>query len=528
MAFNMNGSPLNKLNLFRKGRGKEYRQTKRAIQKAVKETGGFVATEGAEGGWNIQGAAGGGTGKIHKGGQSRRRLSRSAAEAMTSGIDKETFLSDADKGSRFVSGSIVGSKNVTKGSKERISGSGDSGDTIVKTKRAVDKQKGYGWAGGGTKEGTWHDEPGTVKITGTDAEDVRKKRADFVQGLESNVRVQGGFKMKYSPFNQGFGSPLNWNERSPLNNLKKDDKLVPSTEGVYMKEGSSPLNQTESECTAAGKVWRKGKDGKMKCFTKTSETETETVTDDDITVREKQTGLENTETGQTKEEKDLKVDTTGMSECQEKHGKADYGSCCDGEKKIKNTGGCQCFACKKKGGKKDTEDKNKNCVEQHGAGYKWDGKKCVKEGTEDKTETLTETEKEAETEVALQKKKCDEKGGTWKPKGDGSGDCVGEAGDEDVQTKSKGGEVTTKCVRPKGGCDKGKRWDKDACKCVAKPEKECNKTASDCNDNQKFDADKCRCVRDKDKIEGERQEKKDRKKDKKDNKDCKCLEWDCE
>ena len=49
MAFNMNGSPLNKLNLFRKGRGKEYRQTKRAIKKAVTETGGFVATE-VEGG----------------------------------------------------------------------------------------------------------------------------------------------------------------------------------------------------------------------------------------------------------------------------------------------------------------------------------------------------------------------------------------------------------------------------------------------------------------------------------------------
>ena len=61
MAFNMNGSPLNKLNLFRKGRGKEYRQTKKAIKKAVKETGGFVATEGAEGGWNVSGAAGGGT-----------------------------------------------------------------------------------------------------------------------------------------------------------------------------------------------------------------------------------------------------------------------------------------------------------------------------------------------------------------------------------------------------------------------------------------------------------------------------------
>ena len=526
MAFNMNGSPLNKLNLFRKGRGKEYRQTKKAIKKAVKETGGFVATEGAEGGWNIQGAAGGGTGKIHKGGQSRRRLARSAAEAMTSGIDKETFLSDADKGSRFVSGSIVGSKNVTKGSKERISGSGDSGDTIVKTKRAVDKQKGYGWAGGGTKEGTWHDEPGTVKITGTDAEDVRKKRADFVQGLESNVRVKGGFKMKYSPFNQGFGSPLNWNERSPLNNLKKDDKLVPSTEGVYMKEGSSPLNQTESECTAAGKVWRKGKDGKMKCFKKTSETETETVTDDDITVREKQTGLENTETGKTEKTEDI--------EAKEGCSKFTYSKCCNSGTKggfKNNSAGCKkCQTCKAAKSDEELEETKQSECAQKGEGWKWDASKktCVKAGTEDKTETLTETEKEAETEVALQKKKCDEKGGTWKPKGDGSGDCVGEAGDEDVQSKSKGGEVTTKCVRPKGGCDKGKRWDKDACKCVAKPEKECNKTASDCNENQMFDADKCRCVRDKDKIAEDKQEKKDRKKDKKDNKDCKCLEWDCE
>ena len=523
MAFNMNGSPLNKLNLFRKGRGKDYRQTKRAIKKAVGETGGFSATENEAGGWNIQGATGGGTGKIHKGGQSKRRLARSAAEAMTSGIDKETFLSDADKGSRFVSGSIVGSKDKKITKKSRVSQGEGQGDIVTGRKKEVTTSKGYGWAGGGTKEGTWHDEPGTVKITGTDADDVRKKRADFVQGLESNVRVKGGFKMKYSPFNQGFGSPLNWNERSPLNNLKdKDGELVPSTKGVYMKEGSSPLNQTEAECTAEGKVWRKGNDGKMKCFTKKSETTTETVTDDDITVREKQTGLENTETGTTEERKELKVNTKGMTECEKKHGKISFGSCCDGEKQIKKDGGCQCHACIQQGSEKDIKNKTANCVKQHGAGYKWDGKECVLDGTETTTETANLNEKEAETELALQKKKCDEKGGTWK--GGKDGNCVGEAGDQDIEgtTKVRGGKQ--KCVKPRGGCG-DKRWDKEACKCV---DKTCNKTASDCNENQMFDADKCRCVRDKDKIEKGKQEKQENKKNKKDNKDCKCLEWDCE
>ena len=520
MAFNMNGSPLNKLNLFRKGRGKDYRQTKRAIKKAVGETGGFSATENEAGGWNVQGATGGGTGKIHKGGQSKRRLARSAAEAMTSGIDKETFLSDADKGSREISGSIVGSKNVTKGSKERISGGGDSGDTVVKTKRSVDKEKGFGWAGTGTKEGKKVYTENKVDVTGPSVENVRGQITELEKD-NPKISMREGFKMKYSPFNQGFGSPLNWNERSPLNNLKKDNKLVPSTEGVYMKEGASPLNQTEAECKSP-MVWHNNK-----CWTASAYKKevSERTTDDDIT--------ETT----TKTQTDLERGTEGSEETENitaKEGcsKFTYSKCCNSGTKggfKNNSAGCKkCQTCKAaKSDEELAETKQSECA-QKGEGWKWDASKktCVKKTEGDKEQDKLESEEvtaKGTATVITSKTECDKKSGyVWK-----NGECVGEAGDVDIETKSRGGGSTAKCVKPRGGCG-DKRWDKEACKCVDKPDKPCNKTASDCNENQMFDADKCRCVRDKDKIQKGKQEKQENKKNKKDNKDCKCLKWDCE
>jgi len=531
MAFNMNGSPLNKLNLFRKGRGKEYRQTKRAIKKAVKETGGFVATEGAEGGWNVSGAAGGGTGNIYKGGQSTRRLARSAAEAMTSGIDKDTFLSDADKGSREISGSIVGSKNVTKGSKERISGGGDSGDTIVKTKRSVDKQKGFGWAGTGTKEGKKVYTENKVDVTGPTVENVQGQIKELEKDNPKGISMKSSaFKMKYSPFNQGFGSPLNWNERSPLNNLKKGDKLVPSTEGVYMKEGASPLNQTEAECKSP-KVWHKGK-----CWT-ASEWKTEQseeTTDDDITVtttksqRDLERGTEGSE-----ERKDIKA-----AEGCEKH---TFGDCCnsDGSRKNNSAQCKKCQTCRVAKDKKELEKtKNETCVEQHGAGYVWDGKECVKKNEGDKEKDVQEkleSEARGTATVITSKTECDKKSGyVWK-----NGECVGEAGDVDVETKSKGGGSKSKCVRPKGGCDSGKRWDKDACRCIDKPVKEKEikeEKEKTCPEGKELIDGRCKRIKEekevKEKTCGKGKELVDGKckriKDPKDKDDCKCVKWDCE
>ena len=90
MAFNMNGSPLNKLNLFRKGRGKEYRQTKRAIKRQIRKTGGFEATAGADGQFTVTGGSGAARGD--QSGRTRRQIAREAAEQMTAGIDDKAAL----------------------------------------------------------------------------------------------------------------------------------------------------------------------------------------------------------------------------------------------------------------------------------------------------------------------------------------------------------------------------------------------------------------------------------------------------
>ena len=533
MAFNMNGSPLNKLNLFRKGRGKEYRQTKKAIKKAVKETGGFVATEGEGGGWNVSGAAGGGTGNIYKGGQSARRLARSAAEAMTSGIDKDTFLSDADKGSREISGSIVGSKNVTKGSKERISGGGDSGDTIVKTKRSVDKQKGFGWAGTGTKEGKKVYTENKVDVTGPSVENVRGKITELEKDNPKGISMKSSaFKMKYSPFNQGFGSPLNWNERSPLNNLKKDDKLVPSTEGVYMKEGSSPLNQTEAECKSP-KVWHNGK-----CWTEAAYKKevSERVTDDDITETTTKT-QQDLERGETSERE---AEVKSKQKCTAADRKAALAKCTgDNDSKVCSDNPNCCYTCKKAKSEEELEETKKadvTCnddekkVKKEGGGYK-----CVKDTTEqDRLESEEVTARGTAT-VITSKTECDKKSGyIWK-----NGECVGEAGDVDVETKSKGGGSKSKCVRPKGGCDSGKRWDKDACKCIDKPVKEKEvkeEKEKTCPEGKQLIDGRCKRIKEpkeeKEKTCGKGKELVDGKckriKEPKDKDDCKCVKWDCE
>lgn len=446
---------MGKLNLFRKGRGKEYRQTKRAIKKAVKETGGFSATEKEGGGWNVSGATGGGTGNIYKGGQSKRRLARSAAEAMTSGIDKDSFLSDADKGSRVASGSIVGGKT-------RISGGGDSGDRVV-------DRKGFGWAGSGTKEGKKVYTENKVNVTGPSVENVRGQITKLEEKNPKISMKSTAFKMKYSPFNQGYGSPLNWNDRSPLNNLKKGDELVPSTKGVYMKE-SSPLNDKES-CKSP-KVWHNNK-----CWTAAAYKEevSERTTDDDITETTTRTQTD-LETGK-KGKKGKKFTHTPGTEKQEQT----FAERCAKYKK-KNSAAAKADGCVWAEDEPDTPDTTE----------------------EDKLETK-EVKAEGTATVITSKTECDKKSGyVWK-----NGECVGQAGDQDI-------ESTTKCVRPKGGCPEGTKWGgKKECKCVPKISKE-KQTKLDEKEKQKnIKKDK------KDKL-------KKIKKDKKGKKGCECLEWDCE
>ena len=97
MAFNMNGSPLNKLNLFRKGRGKDYRQTKRAIKRQIRKTGGFEATAGADGQFTVTGGSGAVGGD--QSGRTRRQAAIGAAEQMTLGIDNKAAFAHCSSSS---------------------------------------------------------------------------------------------------------------------------------------------------------------------------------------------------------------------------------------------------------------------------------------------------------------------------------------------------------------------------------------------------------------------------------------------
>ena len=410
----------------------------------------------------------------------------------------------------------------------------DSGDTIVKTKRSVDKQKGFGWAGTGTKEGKKVYTENKVDVTGPSVENVRGKITELEKDNPKGISMKSSaFKMKYSPFNQGFGSPLNWNERSPLNNLKKDDKLVSSTEGVYMKEGASPLNQTEAECKSP-MVWHNNK-----CWTASAYKKevSERTTDDDIT--------ETT----TKTQTDLERGTEGSEETENitaKEGcsKFTYSKCCNSGTKggfKNNSAGCKkCQTCKAAKSDEELEETKQSECAQKGEGWKWDASKktCVKKTEGDKEQDKLESEEvtaRGTATVITSKTECDKKSGyVWK-----NGECVGEAGDVDVETKSKGGGSKSKCVRPKGGCDSGKRWDKDACKCIDKPVKEKEvkeEKEKTCPEGKQLIDGRCKRIKEpkeeKEKTCGKGKELIDGKckriKEPKDKDDCKCVKWDCE
>ncbi len=494
MAFKMNGSPLNQgLNLFRKGRGKAYRQTKKAIKRAVKETGGFSATEREGGGYDIVGRAGSQV-QGKQTGKSRRRLARSAAEAMTAGIDDKTAIAGADAGTRRFEGGTYDDREVTKRKKTITPGIEDAGDNVDVTKRKVKKERGWGWAGQGTQEGIKTERVENIK--GTSHEDVDRQRQALIASLNANEKVSmksSAFKMKYSPFNQGYGSPLNWNEggASPLNNLK-----------AHAQAGGSPLNQDDKESCKPPMVWHEGHCMTEKAYRKT-------VTEDDG-IRTEETEQELVKKGEagTEETSDIKVNKGGLEECFELHGKADYGSCCDGEKKIKNTGGCQCFACIKKGSDTDVENKEKNCKDK-GEGWSWSAEKktCVKgaKGTDDIEATIRT--KESETDVTITKEECNKKEGfTWR-----DGACKKTDGDADYTVTEKGGDVKKRCKKPAAGCDEDKRWSKADCKCVPKISDERQKKLDEKESNKQ-----------------KKKSAKENRKTNKDKKDCKCLEWDCE
>ena len=275
MAFNMNGSPLNKLNLFRKGRGADYRQVKREIKSNLRKTGGFEAAKEGDGTYTVSG----GSGEMSQTGKKRRNLARAAAEQMTSGIDGKAFGDGADSVSYSGTMNEAKSKTVTPSSETH--------------KRGVSKQTGSGYAiGTSTKAGetrtstvysnTVHD------LTG----DTEQSVIDQKNALEANNRPpvsmrSSAFKMKASPFNNNsWGSPLNW--KSPLNaeacpegqfratsgdakgkcvKQKGEDKV--ETEDSVLESGVSESKTTtsrEGENKIEGEEIKKGTDAQEKSF----------------------------------------------------------------------------------------------------------------------------------------------------------------------------------------------------------------------------------------------------------------------
>ena len=493
MAFNMNGSPLNKLNLFRKGRGKEYRQTKRAIKRQIRKTGGFEATAGADGQFTVTGGSGAARGD--QSGRTRRQIAREAAEQMTAGIDDKAALGGSD--SQKWTGSIGAKSKSTKDY------TGDRG--------------GGSWQGTGEKAGVTTTTSRTVDVTGPTVENVRGQITELEKDNPKVSMKEQGFKMKYSPFNQGFGSPLNWNERSPLNNLKKDDKLVSSTEGVYMKEGASPLNQTEAECKSP-KVWRKGK-----CWTASEwrTEQSEETTDDDITVTT------------TKSERDLETGTEGSEETEDieaKEGcsKFTYSKCCNSGTKggfKNNSAGCKkCQTCKAaKSDEELAETKQSECA-QKGEGWKWDASKktCVKktEGDSEKdVQEKLESEAKGTATIITSVTDCPNDGEGYELK---DGKCIKKAGGGVSDT----GKARTKKCRCKGEVTEIPR-SQDCPPCEKEPkEKKCpeGKELIDGRCKRIKEEKEKTCGKGKELVDGKCKRIKDPKKDK----DCKCLEWDCE
>ena len=499
MAFNMNGSPLNKLNLFRKGRGKEYRQTKKAIKRQIRKTGGFEATAGADGQFTVTGGSGAARGD--QSGRTRRQIAREAAEQMTTGIDDKAALGGSD--SQKWTGSI--------------------GAKTKRTKDYTGDRGGGSWEGTGEKAGVTTTTSRTVDVTGPTVENVRGQITELEKDNPKGISMKSSaFKMKYSPFNQGFGSPLNWDERSPLNNLKKDGELVPSTKGVYMKEGASPLNQTEAECKSP-KVWHKGK-----CWTEAAYKKevSERVTDDDIT-ETTTTTQQDLERGETSERE---AEAKSKQKCTAADRKAALAKCTgDNDSKVCSDNPNCCYTCKKAKSKEELEETKKadvTCnddekkVKKEGGGYK-----CVKDTTEqDRLESEEVTAKGTAT-IITSVTDCPNDGKGYKLK---DGKCIKKAGGGVSDT----GKARTKKCRCKGEVTEIPR-SQDCPPCEKEPKEPKEKK---CPEGKELIDGRCKrikeekevkektCGKGKELVDGKCKRIKDPKKDK----DCKCLKWDCE
>ena len=440
---------MGKLNLFRKGRGKDYRQTKRAIKKQIRKTGGYEATKDATTGkWNITGGSGA-TGK-EQSGWSRRNLARDAAEALTPGIDKIAGKGGTDWDTSKGGVGVASGRTVT---------------PIGGGKREINVDRGsYGATlKGGVDTRSYSDQTGgqDIKFKGPDA---KKQATDFdamnfsdQQNLiKSNTQkalntVSSAFRMKYSPFNQGYGSPLNWNERSPLNNLNKGDDLVQSKDGAYMKESSalpcndcgdsSPLNQSSPlNAGESGKPCKTkgGEDGKYNSkgnCVKVTKTQTVTdISDEDSNVRareiEDQEKLEGTEGTEGKKNPAVDIYTRAC-------GKKD-----DGKTRVDSETGRK-IKCSR------SPDPDYTPPEDT-------------EGTEGDAPEETST-KTQEAEVPS-KKACLEENGTWDA---AKKKCV--KGEDKTVKGAIGGEKSKSKIR--GGCKGKKTWSEDLGKCVG-PEKD--------------------------------------------------------
>ena len=509
MAFKMNGSPLNQgLNLFRKGRGKEYRQTKRAIKRQIRKTGGATVTAGEGGSYDITGGSGltrgeGQTGKI------RRKTAHELTTRVLAG-KPDTASASITKGK---------SKEVIK--RQKLDQPGNKVTTIG---RSVKKSKGEGaWSTtkGTVTEGAYNE--GTTGATrsykvdfgadtegaaafaaggeGYDRKGVITSMGGWTDDSDLNMK-SSAFKMKYSPFNQGYGSPLNWNERSPLNNLNKGDELVQSTKGDYKDSAlpcndcgdSSPLNQSsplndKESCEKKGGKWENGS-----CTTTSSSTED--VELENLAEGESGAGTATTTGSTTESEAKSKSKqnctpadkTAAYAQCKNRKPGSTEKACTPGKPRC-------CYGCAKAESKEELEETKKGDVTCNDDQEKVKcpeckkGYKCVKKESGSKTEFAGDF-KEPDTEGSCDEgfKKVTVNGETKCQKGEKKTDS-GIVTDK----KEKGGKIKTRCKR-------GFKPDENG-NCVKEVKKEKGETSDeecvprDCKGNRVWDQDECKCVK---------------------------------
>tara|TARA_R110001592_G_scaffold352855_2_gene651134 strand:+ start:321 stop:1742 length:1422 start_codon:yes stop_codon:yes gene_type:complete len=450
MAFNMNGSPLNKLNLFRKGRGADYRQVKREIKSNLRKTGGFEATKEGDGTYTVSG----GSGEMSQTGSQRRKLARGLAEQMTSGIDGKAFGDGAESVSYSGTMNDPKSKEVTKRSVVELG----NGQRAV-TGRGFKKSQGGGYGlGTATKDGVTSETSETINIVGVDKADVAAQRAEIQKNnpktadsdLPPVSMRSSAFKMKASPFNNNsWGSPLNWN---------------------------SPLNQ---DGCGAGKIKR---DSDGACIDKVEGSEKVTEKREDVGDGDVKITTNTTTQGEQGEKKE--TDAVRKNKCTSANRKEALAKCGEGDSgKTMTSSNPDCsYPCAKAKNQKEldeTKSKDVKCPE----GSKKVGTKCVKDTKLTGEQTQEEKRVEGSATKITSVTECPNNGEGYKLE---NGKCIKKAG---VSVK---GDVKEKVGETK---IKGK-------------DKTCNKSASDCNDKQTFDAENCKCVRDSSKVDKIKDDKK--------------------